>query len=61
MLSKLSSLSLGIYLFQAIGFRLIGKIESIENYLILKFFLMYILCVSVILIMKRIPIINKIL
>lgn len=61
MLSKLSSLSLGIYLFQAIGFRLIGKIESIENYLILKFFLMYILCVSVILIMKRIPVINKIL
>ena len=60
MIVKLSTLSLGIYLFQAIGFRLIGKFEFIENCLILKFILMYILCVSVIMIMKRIPLINKI-
>lgn len=60
MLSKLSSLSLGIYLFQAIGLRLIGKFDFIDNCLILKFILMYILCVSVIVITKRIPVINKI-
>ena len=60
MLVKLSSLSLGIYLFQAIGFRLIGKFESIDDCLILKFILMYILSVCVVTIMKHIPLINKI-
>lgn len=60
MLVKLSSLSLGIYLFQAIGFRLIGKFEFIDDCLILKFILMYILSVCVVTIMKHIPLINKI-
>lgn len=59
-LHKLSSLSLGIYLFQYIGFLLIGKCKFIDDCPIVKFVLMYILCVTSIIIMKRIPTINKI-
>lgn len=59
-LTKLSTFSLGIYLFQALGFSIIGKVECINNHIVLKFILMYVLCTTVIMIIKRIPLINKI-
>lgn len=58
-LINVSSLSLGIYLFQSLGFRLIGKIELLNNCLLLRFVSMYILCITIVIIMKRIPILKK--
>ena len=59
-LGKLSSLSLGIYLFQYLGFCILGKTNVFKDNMIMTFIVMYVLCVVAILIIKHIPIIRKI-
>lgn len=60
-LAYLSSLSLGIYLVQKIGFNLISHIPVIKNNMIITFLIMYLGCMSVVGIFKQIPLIRKII
>lgn len=59
-LAILSSASLGIYLFQAIGFFIVLKFKMIADNLVLQFFIMYLLCLMFVITIKRLPIISKI-
>lgn len=60
-LATISSLSLGIYLVQMLGFRVINYIPIISDYSLLLFVAMYVVSISMVWIMKHIPLVNKIL
>ena len=59
-LRQLSSYSLGIYLFQFFGIGLLSKIKLIDDNLLLKFVIMYLISIVVIMTLKQIPYVNKI-
>lgn len=59
-ITKFSSLSLGIYLVQMLGLRIIDHIPYVCINPILKFIVMYMGCAFVVWSMKRIPILRKI-
>ncbi len=59
-LASMSSLSLGVYLIQQLGFIALGHFSSIRhNNMILTFIIMYIGCVFAVWVMKKIPKIQK--
>ena len=59
--SPLQYLSLGIYLIQGAGFTIIGHLHICDGNMLLKFLLMYLLCVTSVWMMKHIPIIKRII
>ena len=60
-LATISSLSLGIYLVQMLGFRVMNYIPIVSDYSLLLFVAMYVISISMVWIMKHIPLVNKIL
>ena len=58
-LLSLSSLSLGIYLVQLVGFLVVNHIPFVSNISILKFLTMYIGCALVVWTLKHIPVLKK--
>lgn len=58
-LAKFSSLSLGIYLIQAAWFMTLSHFDICNENIILRFIVMYILCICSVYVMQRIPIIKK--
>lgn len=59
-LSYFSTLSLGIYLIQAFWFRVLGHIHLCDNTPLIRFIIMYVLCVVSVGVMKYMPFIKKI-
>lgn len=59
-ITVLSSLSLGIYLIQKMGFNLLGHIPYFKDNMIEKFLFMYVGCICAVWVIKQIPIIRKI-
>ena len=60
-LATISSLSLGIYLVQMLGFRVMNYIPIVSDYSLLLFVAMYVISISMVWIMKHIPLVNKII
>lgn len=58
-LAAFSSLSLGIYLIQKIGFMAVGKIHGLDGLMIPTFIIMYIGCILSVGLIKRIPLLKK--
>lgn len=58
--ARYSSFSLGIYLIQAAWFTVIGHFHIFDDNMLMKFVVMYLLCVTSIWIMKYIPFVKKI-
>lgn len=58
-LTKFSSLSLGIYLIQATWFIVVSHIDFFQKYTLVQFIIMYILCIISVWIIKRIPIMRR--
>lgn len=59
-ITLLSSLSLGIYLVQKLGFNLLGHISFLKDNMITTFLLMYVGCICCVWTLKQIPFIRKI-
>lgn len=59
-IASLSSLSLGIYLVQKIGFNLLGHVPQLKNNMIVTFLVMYAGCITCVWLIKQIPFIRKI-
>lgn len=59
LIAKYSTFSLGIYLVQGFWFTLIGHFNICDNHIILKFILMYSVCVLSVFIIKHIPVLKK--
>lgn len=59
LIAKYSTFSLGIYLVQGFWFTLIGHFNICDNHIILKFVLMYFVCVLSVFIIKHIPVLKK--
>lgn len=60
-LASLSSLSLGIYLIQMIWFTIIDYFKICEGEPLIKFLVMYVLCVFSVYIMKRLPLVKRLI
>lgn len=58
-LALFSSFSLGIYLIQGAWFTVLGFSHICDKHILLKFFVMYVLCISSVWVMKRIPIVRR--
>ena len=58
--ARYSSFSLGIYLIQGAWFTVTGRLHICDSDLLLKFFVMYFLCVTSVWVMKHIPILKRI-
>lgn len=58
-LAAYSGLSLGIYLVQMIWFTVLGHLHICDDHIVLKFFVMYILCAMSVAIMKHVPIVKR--
>ena len=58
--ARYSSFSLGIYLIQGAWFTVIGHFHVSDGNLMMKFVVMYVVCVTSIWIMKHIPVVKKI-
>lgn len=58
-LARYSGLSLGIYFIQAAWFMILGLLHLCDNHIILRFFVMYVLCAFSVWVMKRIPLVNR--
>lgn len=58
-LAKYSGLSFGIYLIQMAWFTIIGHLHVCENHILLKFFIMYLLCAVSVAVMKRVPLVKR--
>lgn len=54
-----SSCSLGIYLIQSAWFTLLGHLHICDNHILLKFIVMYMVCIISVWIIKHIPIMKK--
>lgn len=58
-LACLSGFSLGIYLIQKAWFTVLGFFHICDEHIIVKFFVMYVLCAGSVWVMKQIPIIKR--
>jgi surface polysaccharide O-acyltransferase-like enzyme len=58
-LARFSSLSLGIYLIQKFWFYFIDHFRSLTSDALVRFVIMYFLCVSSVWVIKKIPILNR--
>lgn len=58
-LATYSGFSLGIYLIQKAWFTILGPLRFFDKHIVLKFFVMYILCAMSVALMKRIPIVKR--
>lgn len=58
-MAQYSGFSLGIYLIQGAWFAIIGHFNVCDNHILLKFVLMYVLCICSVWMMKRIPAVRK--
>lgn len=59
-ITKLSSLSLGIYLVQKMGFYMLGHISFLKDNMIMVFPIMYVGCIGIVWLLKQVPVMNKI-
>ena len=59
--ARYSSFSLGIYLIQGAWFTTIGHLHICDGNMLLKFLLMYLLCVTSVWMIKHIPIVKRII
>ncbi|WP_298071724.1 acyltransferase family protein [uncultured Bacteroides sp.] len=57
-LAHYSSLSLGIYLVQSIGFKALHYFKIPESVILIRFVVMYAFCVLIVWVMKRIPLVK---
>lgn len=60
-LAVMSSLSLGIYLVQHLGFKIVAHFSFIYNNMILTFIVMYIGCTIAVWLMKKVPFVNRLI
>lgn len=58
-LQTLSSMSLGVYLIQMLGFMVVSKVRIVGDNLILRFVLMYCGCICIVFCMKKFPLLRK--
>lgn len=59
-LARYSSLSLGIYLIQALGFKVLGYFDALESAVLIRFVVMYACCVITVWVMKKVPLVKRI-
>lgn len=59
-LAHFSSFSLGIYLIQGAWFTVLGFFHICDNHILLKFFVMYTLCVGSVWVVKYVPVVRRI-
>ena len=58
-LARHSSLSLGVYLIQALGFKTLDYFDMLKSAVLVRFAIMYILCIITVWLMKKIPIAKR--
>ena len=56
----MSSLSLGVYLIQNMFFKVCVHVDFLKDNMIVTFIVMYVSCILAVMLLKRIPIIRKI-
>ncbi len=60
-LAVMSSLSLGIYLVQHLGFKIVAHINILKDNMILTFIVMYISCSVAVWLIKKVPFVNRLI
>lgn len=58
-LAYFSSFSLGIYLIQGAWFTVLGFFHICDEHILLKFFVMYVLCTGSVWVMKHVPVVRR--
>lgn len=58
-LAYFSSFSLGIYLIQGAWFTVLGFFHICDKHILLKFFVMYVLCTGSVWVMKHVPVVRR--
>ena len=58
-LVRYSSLSFGVYLIQALGFKILNYFDILEQAILVRFIIMYILCIIIVWLMKKTPIVKR--